>query len=204
MRTREEPWKSFAEWLVSARGLGPASVSTYLTQVRRILAAVPDLSTEKIAAWVDALPSHHRSPHRTAYRAYAEFRGASGEPVPVLPVSEPIVTVPDAVVDALAYLQERSGVSARGLAAMRWGAVVKDKAAFPDHYFFLAPTEIRADYAVLPRVQLDIVTAWAYPDGAPGPDAPLVPRAPGERYPLPATAISRLVRDRRRAGGSVG
>lgn len=205
MRNREEPWKSFAAWLVTSRGLGSASVSTYLTQTRRILAAVPDLSTDAVAAWIDLLPSHHRSPHRTAYRAYAEWRVGIGEPVPTLPVTEPTVTLPGAVVDALAHLQERSGLGSRGLAAMRWGARVEGSkaAAFPEHYFFLAPPEIRADYAVLPRVQVDIVTAWAYPNGSPGPDAPLIPRAPGDRHALPATAISRLIRERRRAGGAL-
>ena len=204
MRSRDEPWKSFAAWLVASRGLGPASVSTYLTQTRRILAAVPDLSTHAVTAWIDVLPSHHRSPHRTAYRAYAEWRATVGEPVATLPVAEPMVTLPDAVVDALAYLQERSGLGSRGLAAMRWGARVEGAkaVAFPEHYFFLAPPEIRADYAVLPRAQVDIVTAWAYPNGSPGPDAPLIPRAPEERHALPATAISRIIRERRRAGGA--
>lgn len=204
MRSRAEPWKSFSEWLVSSRGLGPASVSTYLTQVRRILVGVPELSTAAVVEWIEQLPAHHRSPHRTAYRAYAAFRAERGEAVPDLPLGEVTVSIPDAVLDALIYLQDRSGLGSRGLAAMKWGALVPGKGSFPDHLFFTAPPEIRADYAILPKAHLDVVTAWAYPDGSPPPDAPLVPRAPGDRVALAATAMSRLTRERRRVIGTAG
>lgn len=204
MRSRAEPWKSFAEWLVRERGLGPASVSTYQTQVRRILAAVDPLTLEGIVAWIDALPIHHRSPHRTAYRTFAAWAATEGKEMPGLPLAEPSAELPPAVLDALLHIQERSGLGARGVAALRWGAKIESPAkaaAFPEHYFFAAPPEVRADYALLHRASLDTVTAWAYPNGVPGPDAPLVPRAPEDRWPMPATALSRLLRERRRVVG---
>jgi len=200
-RTRSEPWKTFATWLVAPRGLTSASVSTYLTQVRRMLAHAP-LTSEGLAEWVATLPAHHRSPHRTAWRCYVAWSASVGEEVPDLVVSEPAVDVPDDVVAAVALLVSASHLKPRDLAGMTWGMRVHSEAkehAFPDRMFFTAPAGVTADYALLLREPLAVVTRWAYGDDAPSVSAPLLPRSPGDVVPMAPTTVQRLLREHRRA-----
>jgi hypothetical protein len=200
-RTRPEPWKSFADWLTAHRGLTPATVSTYLTQVRRMLADVQPLASEGLAGWVDALPTHHRSPHRTAWRCYVAWRASEGETVPDLILPEPAVDVPGDVLDAVGVLLTGSHLKPRDLALLTWQSRVANEVrerAFPDKVFFRAPEGVRADYALLDREALTTVTRWAYGAEVPPCDGPLLPRSPGEVAAMLPTTIQRLLRERRR------
>ena len=201
-RTRPEPWKSFADWLTAQRGLTPATVSTYLTQVRRMLDAVQPLASEGLAGWVDALPSHHRSPHRTAWRCYVAWSASRGETIPDLVLPEPAVDLPGAIVDAVGALLTGSHLKPRDFAVMTWQGRISHEArerAFPDKVFFKAPEGVRADYALLDRAALTVITRWAYGDEVPPCDGPLLPRSPGDAAAMLPTTIQRLLRERRRA-----
>jgi hypothetical protein len=203
-RTRPEPWKSFADWLTAQRGLNPASVSTYLTQVRRMLHDVAPLTPDDLTAWVDGLPTHHRSPHRTAWRCYVAWSASRGETVPDLVVSEPAVEVPPEVVDAIGAILAGAHLKPRDIAGMTWQSRVASAAkerAFPDKVFFHAPEDVRADYALLDRDALTTVTRWAYGDDEPG-SGPLLPRSPGEPAAMSPTTIQRLLRERRRTAAA--
>ena len=206
-RTRPEPWKSFADWLTAHRGLNPASVSTYLTQVRRMLTGVQPLTSEGLAGWVDTLPSHHRSPHRTAWRCYVAWSESIGEAVPDLVAPEPTVEIPMHVVDATGDILTSAHLKPRDFVGMTWALRAHNEVrerAFPDKVFFRAPAGVKADYALLPRESLNTVTRWAYGDAAlpPTGDVPLLPRAPGESVPLTATTLQRLLRERRRTAAA--
>jgi len=203
-RTRSEPWKTFAEWLTAQRGLNPASVSTYLTQVRRMLAEVTPLTAEGLAEWVAALPTHHRSPHRTAWRCYVAWRGSLGETVPDFVVVEPAVEVPPEVVDALMAVLNGSRLKPRDLAMLTWSHRIRSEAkerAFPNKVFFKAPVTVDFDLVLAPLPDLLVIAAWAYGDGAEVPEGtPLVPRSPAEpTLPMAGTTMQRLIRERRRA-----
>lgn len=201
-RTRSEPWKSFASWLTAHRGLNPASVSTYLTQVRRMLAEVTPLTSEGLVTWVDALPAHHRSPHRTAWRCYVGWRADQGEEVPDLVAIDPTVDVPPEVVDAIAEVVSGSRLKPRDLAGMTWSMRVVNESrdrAFPDKVFFKAPVTVDADLVLVPREPLQTIGAWLGLIDA-DPAAPLIPRSPAEPLqPMPPTTVARLIRERRRA-----
>ena len=202
-RTRPEPWKSFADWLTAERGLGAASCSTYLTQVRRMITEASPLTNESLADWIAALPSHHRSPHRTAWRCYVAWSAATGADVPDLVAPEPLVDIPASVLDALSATLLGSHLRPRDLATLTWGKQVSSpakEAAFPDKVFFTAPPDVAADYALLPRAALAVLREWAHGEDIPPADAPLVPRAPGDGVPMAPTTIQRLLRERRRAG----
>lgn len=201
-RTRSEPWKSFADWLITERDLSPASVSTYLTQVRRMLAEIGDLTSEAVADWIAALPQHHRSPHRTAWRCYVAWCASRGEDVPDIVAPEPLVDIPGEVVEALAALLAGSHLRPRALAALTRGMRVSSEAkerAFPGKVFFTAPEGVGADFALLPRDALDTIAAWGWTTDAPA-SAPVMPRAPGDTVPMAPTTIQRLLREHRRAG----
>jgi len=203
-RTRPEPWNSFAAYLTAERGLGPSSISTYLTQVRRILAAVEPLTPDALVAWIDALPSHHRSPHRTAWRCYVAWSASIGTPVPDLVAPEPSAPPPDEVVDALAALLAGAHLRPRDFVRLVWSDQIADPAkakAFPAKVFFRAPSGVSADLVLLPRAPLQTLSLWAYgEDGPPSPQHPLVPRVPGDDAPMAVTTIQRLIRERRRVG----
>lgn len=203
-RTRPEPWNNFAAWLTAQRGLNTASVSTYLTQVRRMLTAVEPLSNDALVAWVDALPSHHRSPHRTAWRCYVAWRASEGEDVPDVAPPEPATPPPADVVEAIDTLLTGSHLRPRDFVGLTWGQRVHSDAkerAFPDRVFFAAPASVKADFALLPREPLAVVTAWAYGDAAPTGAAPVLPRCPQSHAPMAVATIQRLLRERRRVTG---
>jgi hypothetical protein len=169
-----------------------------------MLLGVQPLTSEGLAGWVDALPTHHRSPHRTAWRCYVAWRASEGEEVPDLVAPEPAVELPTHIVDAAGELLTASHLKPRDLAELTWAMRVANETrerAFPDKVFFRAPAALRADYALLPRAPLTVITRWAYGDAALPPSGamPLLPRAPGESVPLTATTLQRLLRERRRA-----
>jgi hypothetical protein len=201
-RTRSEPWKSFADWLTAQRGLNPASVSTYLTQVRRMLAEVTPLTSEGLVAWVDTLPAHHRSPHRTAWRCYVGWRASLEEAVPDLVAADPTPDVPPEVVDAIAEVVSGSRLKPRDLAGMTWSMRSLNESrdrAFPDKVFFKAPVTVDADLVLVPREALQVIGEWVGLIDA-APEAPVVPRSPSDPLqPMPATTMARLIRERRRA-----
>jgi hypothetical protein len=201
-RTRSEPWKSFADWLTAQRGLNPASVSTYLTQVRRMLAEVTPLTSEGLVAWVDTLPAHHRSPHRTAWRCYVGWRASLEEAVPDLVAADPTPDVPPEVVDAIAEVVSGSRLKPRDLAGMTWSMRSMNESrdrAFPDKVFFKAPVTVDADLVLVPREALQVIGEWVGLIDA-APEAPVVPRSPSDPLqPMPATTMARLIRERRRA-----
>jgi hypothetical protein len=201
-RTRSEPWKSFADGLTAQRGLNPASVSTYLTQVRRMLAEVTPLTSEGLVAWVDTLPAHHRSPHRTAWRCYVGWRASLEEAVPDLVAADPTPDVPPEVVDAIAEVVSGSRLKPRDLAGMTWSMRSLNESrdrAFPDKVFFKAPVTVDADLVLVPREALQVIGEWVGLIDA-APEAPVVPRSPSDPLqPMPATTMARLIRERRRA-----
>jgi hypothetical protein len=201
-RTRPEPWNSFAAWLTAQRGLNASSVSTYLTQVRRMLAAVTPLNNDGLVAWIDALPSHHRSPHRAAWRCYVAWRASEGEDVPDVAPPEPSTPPPADVVEAIDALLTGSHLRPRDVVGLTWGQRVHSEAkerAFPDRVFFSAPAGVKADFALLPCDPLAVITAWAYGDNAPTGPRPVLPRTPHDAAPMAATTIQRLLRERRRS-----
>jgi hypothetical protein len=167
-----------------------------------MLAEVTPLASEGLADWIESLPSHHRSPHRTAWRCYVAWRASLGEDVPDLVPPEPLTPVPPEVTDAIADMLAVSHLRPRSLAALTRGARVASEAkerAFPGRVFFTAPEGVSADFALLPREALDVIAAWGWQDDAPA-SAPVVPRAPGDMVPMAPTTMQRLLRERRRAG----
>ena len=192
MSRRQEPWATYAKWLVENRALCATTVSTYLTLVRRVIRhAGNPLTAEGVGAWIDSLPAHHRSPHRAAYRAFAEWSAEVGHPIPSIPVAR--ADVPAEVVDALDAIV-RSGIPAKLLGALRWS--IDDspgkRAAFPDRTF-LRVGGATGDFAALPADAAATLRAWAYPDAAPGPESLVVPRAPGAAEPIPYVVLTRLL-----------
>ena len=200
MARRQEPWTTYGKWLVETRALNPTTISTYLTLVRRILrnAELP-LTSVSVGDWIDSLPAHHRSPHRAAYRAFAEWSRGMGHVVPALPTLTADIT--DEAIDALDDIV-RSGIPAKLVGALKWD--VDDspakRAAFPDRIFVRVDPAI-GDYAALPAAAAATLRAWAYGDRTPGPEDLIVPRSPGSADPLPYTALYRMLRMRNQRVG---
>ena len=194
MSRRQEPWTTYAAWLAERRRLNPTTISTYCTLVRRVIrnGGTP-LTAEGIGAWIESLPQHHRTPHRAAYRAFAEWSAEQGHPIPAIPVRTADLT-PD-VIDAVDSLV-RAGIPIRAVPMLRWD--IDDsptkRAAFPDRVFIRIGGAGLGDYAALPRDVADTLRQWAYGDVEVGPDDPIVPRAPGVREPIAYTVLARILR----------
>lgn len=194
MTRRSEPWATYAQWLAETRALNPTTISTYLTLARRVLrhAGTP-LTSDGVGAWIESLPVHHRSPHRAAYRAFAEWSAAQGHPIPAIPVRT--ADLSDEAIDALdAFV--RGGIPIRAIPLLVWD--VDDspakRAAFPDRIFLRVGAAGLGDYAVVPRDAAGALRRWAYGDAEVGATDPVVPRAPGSKDPIASTVLARLLR----------
>jgi len=196
MTRRTEPWLTYAKWLTDNRGLGSTTVSTYLTLARRVIRnSGHPLTAEGIGAWIDSLPSHHRSPHRAAYRAFAEWSLVQGHTVPAIPRAH-IALSDEALAGLDAFL--RAGLTARTIAGLRWDIdnSPAKRAAFPDRVFIRVDTEEGSALAAVPADAAEAVRRWAYGDVTPEPTDPVVPRALGAKEPIPYGVLLRLLRRR--------
>jgi hypothetical protein len=63
-------WGQFRTYLEVQHGIKPATAVTYASQVKRILAAVPDLTTPALNAWIKQFPSNQRTPFRASWRKF--------------------------------------------------------------------------------------------------------------------------------------
>jgi hypothetical protein len=193
MSRRKEPWATYAQWLVDNRKLCATTVSTYLTLMRRVIRhAGHPLTAEGAHGWIESLPAHHRSPHRAAYRAFAEWSKEVGHPIPALPLVR--ADVPEEVIDALDALV-RSGIPMKLLGSLRWDVADSPakRAAFPDRTFLRVGIGAGADVAAVPLDAAEVLRRWGYPDGDPGPTDLVVPRAPGAAEPIPYPVLTRIL-----------
>lgn len=196
MTRRAEPWATYAQWLADRRKLNPTTISTYLTLVRRIIRqSGHPLSAEGVGAWIESLPSHHRSPHRAAYRAFAEWSLEQGHIVPVIPRAH--IDIPDEALEALdAFV--RTGLTARTISSLRWDVdnSPAKRAAFPDRVFLRVEGDGGVALAAVPADAAETLRRWAYGDATPGSADPVVPRALGAQEPIAYGVLIRLLRQR--------
>lgn len=196
-KVRTEPWSDYAEWLSVERGLGPASVSTYSAQVRRVLREVPDLTGDSVLAWIDARPESHRGAYRASYRAFRSWllKERTLE-IPDLTTVATAGGIPPEIVTALRLLRA-DGLPSRAIHTLTWrvddtGAAAKQ---YPHLVFFVVPKEGGGDGCSLrgaSRAATDALRAWGYPDREPTESDPVVPRRPGATIPMPLAALRRL------------
>lgn len=73
----------FRRWLV-AQNAGEASIRTYISGVRRILANVPDLTEENLTEYLYSCATGSRANLRLSWKLYAQALAANGTKVPLI------------------------------------------------------------------------------------------------------------------------
>jgi hypothetical protein len=199
-RTRPEPWNTFALWLQDEenRDVSPATASNYISLVRRILSRLDVLTPDALAKYVEALPVHHRSPVRAAWRRFVEWSAQKADPVivPTFPVVE-IKTLPEDVQAAIRILRQ-DGVTAPYLRLLTWD-LFDDPAItgmFPTKTWLVAPAPAKPDAYPLSSAALNVLRTWAYGQKMPGKTDPVIPRKPGVTQPMPLATLRRILRAR--------
>lgn len=71
----DSPAPAWAEFRQYLKGLGikPVTAVTYAAQVKRILLAVPELSTPALNAWIRQFPGKQRTPFRASWRRFRQY-----------------------------------------------------------------------------------------------------------------------------------
>ena len=65
-------WAEFRQYL-KKRGIKPGTAMTYAAQVKRIIGAVPELTTANLNAWIKQFVSRQRTPFRASWRKFRQY-----------------------------------------------------------------------------------------------------------------------------------
>ncbi len=194
---QDEPnaiWPEFRAWLM-ARDLGKGTARTYATQVRRLVREVADQTPESLCAWIAALPAHHRTPYRSAWRAYRDFMQEQYSFVlPDFAVSEGL---PEPVLEALVAVKN-SGTTATAMERLtttldtgpRHAALARINKDLAEG-LLVAVCDAQNNLHLIPEAAYEILLDW----GAQDAEAPgwLIPSAPGASTPMPAMKLTRAI-----------
>ena len=214
MRTEQNPSADFAafrDWLVATRGVGRRTAYTAVSQVRRVLRECgPQTSEASLGVWYRALEPHHRSPIASNWSRWIEWwatEGVVGLPdFPRRPGSaQQGAKLPTSVLRALCHLQA-SGIPPSAIHRIRWrplpvdgplyAALCTSMPSLLDGSLTALQTE--SGVVTLPTDAVTALCAWGH-GGAPAPEAPLVPEAPGAGAPMTITRLRRMARKGRTA-----
>ena len=181
--TRQSDLKEFGEWLQSERYYAKNTTHTMVSNVRRILREVPDLSVEALEDFFK-YDLRRSSPAKSAWRRFGEWAKTKGVEVPMpayaaraAEPSMPRHRLPGNVCNTLSSLKRDHRVPLEIFLRLRWKHVQpgrnhiegKETADIAD------PTEAGTFWAV-PALLLDSLREWGNPED---PLSLLLPAVPG-------------------------
>jgi len=187
-RARDPERADFMAWVTRVRSVRTRSAETYARRAWTLRSMTPDARPGFIAG----LSPSMRGDYVTAWRIYRAWRKSKEDAVPaiVLPRVPRCPYPRDIMKSIYTVLQTASGLSALGLAQVRWSDVRREGLA-GRWTIYHAGKAYPASAA-----HLGALEAWGRPEGA---HAPVVPEQPGGLTPVNAYNLTTWIKNHRAA-----
>lgn len=182
--TRQEDLKAFGAWLQEERYYAKSTTHTMVSNVRRILRDVPELTVANLEDFFK-YDLRRSSPAKSAWRRFAEWAQTRGVEIPVPPyvakAAEPTMTrhqLPGSVCTTLSTLKRDHRVPFDIFLRLRWKHIQPGRNQIDGHDAadIADPTDPGTFWSV-PTALLDSLRTYGTPDD---PLSLVVPAVPGE------------------------
>jgi len=194
-------WAHFRQYLKDRHKIKAETAITYASQVRRILTAVPELTTPHLNGWIKQFPSNQRTPFRASWRKFREYY-----------LDKYKITLPDfsrldgngvttEVLDALRDCVRGHKIKAQTLCGLtteidtgpRYAALSKTMPGLQSGALVLVISH-DGKLASVPVQAYRTFVEWGQQSANPARPHWLVPVAPGGDIAMPATQIGKLLK----------